>query len=115
MTLPSQPIILSVSEITQAIKLTLETTFPRVWVKGEVTNPKLNTSGHFYFTLKDEYAQISAVCFRADIAKVPLLPKSGDQILVRAEMNVWPPKGGYQLVVRELSHVGIGEQLIKLE
>src|SRR5262245_41722091 len=111
MTAHSQPIVLSVSEMTQAIKLTLETTFPRVWVKGEVTNPKLNTSGHFYFTLKDEYAQIAAVCFRPDIAKVAVLPKAGDQVMVRAEMNVWPPKGAYQLVVRELSHVGVGQEL----
>ncbi len=109
------PLILSVSEITQAIKLTLETQYPRVWVKGEVSNPKLHTSGHFYFSLKDEFAQISCVCYRGDLAKVAIHPKNGDQILVRAELSVYPPKGGYQLTVKELSHVGIGEQLIKLE
>lgn len=111
----SQPIILTVSELTQAVKLTLETTFPRVWVRGEISNCKLQTSGHLYFSLKDQNAQIAAVCFRGDLIKVPIKPKDGDQVLVRAEMNVWPPKGGYQLVVRELSHVGIGDQLIKLE
>jgi exodeoxyribonuclease VII large subunit len=115
MTTQTQPLILSVSEITQGIKLTLESTFPRVWVKGEVTNPKLQTSGHFYFSLKDDYAQIPCVCFRGDLTKVAMVPKVGDQVLVRAEMSLYPPKGAYQLIVRELSHVGVGEQLLKLE
>lgn len=115
MSAQTQPIILSVSELTQAIKLQLESTFARVWVKGEVSNLKLQTSGHLYFSLKDEYSQISCACFRQDLIKVPLVPKDGDQVLVRAEMNVWPPRGSYQLVVKELSHVGRGEQLIRLE
>lgn len=115
MTTQNQLIILSVSEFTQAVKLTLESTFPKVWVKGEVSNLKLQTSGHLYFSLKDQHAQVACVCFRGDLLKVPLLPKDGDQVLIRAEMNVWPPKGGYQLVVRELSQVGLGDQLIKLE
>jgi len=114
-TAQSQPIILTVSELTQAIKLTLETTFPRIWVRGEISNCKLQASGHLYFSLKDQHAQIACVCFRGDLQKVPIQPKDGDQVLLRAEMNIWPPKGNYQLVVRELSHVGIGDQLIKLE
>ena len=115
MTTQTQPLILSVSEITQAIKLTLEGTFPRVWVKGEVSNPKLQTSGHFYFSLKDDFSQISCVCFRGDLLKVAMVPKAGDQILVRAEMSLYAPRGSYQLIVKELSHVGVGDQLIKLE
>ncbi len=115
MSTQTQPLILSVSEITQAIKLTLEGTFPRVWVKGEVSNPKLQTSGHFYFSLKDDFAQIPCVCFRGDLTKVAMVPKAGDQILVRAEMSLYPPKGAYQLLVRELIAVGMGDQLIKLE
>lgn len=115
MTTQTAPPILSVSEITQAIKLTLEGTFPRVWVKGEVSNPKLQTSGHYYFSLTDNVSQISCVCFRGDLARVAIVPKAGDQILVRAEMSLYAPRGSYQLVVKELSHVGVGEQLIKLE
>ena len=115
MTVQSPPLILSVSEITQAIKLTLEATFPRVWVKGEVSNPKMQSSGHFYFSLKDDFAQISCVCFRGDLTKVVMVPKAGDQVLVRAEMSLYAPRGGYQLIVKELSHVGVGDQLIKLE
>ncbi len=115
MTTQSQPLILSVSEITHAIKLTLESTYPRVWVKGEISNAKLHTSGHFYFSLKDDFAQISCVCYKGDFMKVALPPKDGNQVLVRAELTVYGPRGSYQLVVKELSHVGIGDQLIKLE
>lgn len=111
----NQPIVLSVTQLTQAIKLQLEATFPLVWVRGEVSNIKTQSSGHIYFSLKDEDAQIAAVAFRPDAQKIALIPKNGDQVLVRAEMNVWPPRGGYQLVVRELSHVGQGELLLKIE
>lgn len=110
-----EPLILTVSQLTQAIKLQLETTFPLVWVKGEVSNLKLQSSGHLYFTIKDAFAQVSCVAFRQDLLKITLHPKIGDQILVRAELNVYPPKGGYQLIVRELTHVGKGELLLKLE
>lgn len=111
----TKPLILSVSQLTQAIKLQLESTFASVWVKGEVSNLKLQSSGHLYFSLKDVEAQIACVAFRPDAQKISPIPKDGDQVLVRAEMNVWPPKGNYQLVVRELSHVGQGELLLKLE
>lgn len=109
------PFILTVSQLTQAIKLQLESSFPMVWLKGEVSNLKVQTSGHMYFSIKDEFAQIAAVMFRQDLLKVQFPIKIGDQILVRGEMNVYPPKGNYQLIVREISLVGMGEQLIRLE
>jgi len=111
----TEPIVLSVSQLTQAIKIQLESTFALVWVRGEVSNLKVQSSGHVYFSLKDAHAQITAVAFKPDAQKITLMPKDGDQVLVRAEMNVWPPRGNYQLVVRELSHVGRGEELLKLE
>lgn len=114
MTKPEHP-ILTVWQLTQAIKLQLEQTFPHVWVKGEVSNIKQQSSGHIYFSLKDPLAQIACVAFRQDAASIARLPQVGDQIVVQAEMNVWPPKGSYQLVVRQLMHVGRGELLLKLE
>lgn len=107
--------ILTVWQLTQAIKLSLEQTFPHIWVKGEVSNIKIQSSGHIYFSLKDPLAQISCVAFRQDAASIAKIPQVGDQIVVQAEMNVWPPKGSYQLVVRQLMHVGRGELLLKLE
>lgn len=110
-----QPLVLSVSELTQAIKLSLESTFPQVWVRGEVSNLKVQSSGHVYFSLKDESAQIPAAAFRSDAQKMALIPSNGDQVMVRGSIDVWPPRGSYQLVVRELVHVGRGELLLKIE
>src|SRR5438270_7162617 len=114
MTIKEQ-IVLTVSQLTQAIKLQLESMFPHVLLKGEISNLKLQSSGHMYFSLKDEFAQVSCVMFRQDLMKVKVPLKSGDQVTIRAELTVYPPKGGYQLVVREISLVGLGEYLMKLE
>lgn len=105
--------VYSVSQLTQAIRETLESPFRNVSVQGEVTNLKLQASGHVYFTLKDREAQISAVLFRGNAGKLQRLPKDGDQIIALGEISVYPPRGSYQLVVRELQHAGLGELLLK--
>lgn len=107
--------ILTVSQLTNAIKMYLETTFPSLWLQGEVSNCKLQSSGHLYFSLKDPKSQISAVMFRGDIATLTTLPKDGDHIIVRGELNVYPPTGKYQIIVREMRPVGLGELLLRLE
>lgn len=107
--------ILTVSQLSNAIKLSLESTFPTVYLQGEVSNAKLHSSGHFYFTLKDAQAQIGAVMFRTEVEQLKSIPKEGAQVLVRAELNVYPPQGKYQLIVKELRPVGLGELLLKLE
>lgn len=106
---------LTVSELTSAIKHHVESMFPKILCQGEVSNFKAQTSGHLYFSLKDEGAQISAVMFRSAAASLQTLPKGGDLVLVKGELNVYPPKGNYQLIVHELSFVGIGLLLQKLE
>lgn len=107
--------ILTVSQLTQAIKHSLESTFPLVCLQGEISNFKAQSSGHLYFSLKDADAQITAVMFRVDAAHLKIMPKAGDQVLVKGSINVYPAKGNYQLIVRELSQVGLGELLLKLE
>ncbi len=107
--------VLSVSQLTTAIKLCLESSFPKVWIQGEISNFKRQSSGHLYFSLKDAESQISAVMFRGDATALKVLPKDGDNVVVRAEVNVYAASGRYQLLVRELRQVGIGELLIKLE
>lgn len=107
--------ILTVSQLTNAIRMTLEASFPSVWLQGEVSNCKLQSSGHLYFSLKDAQAQISAVMFRADVMGLKMPPKDGDQVIVRGDINVYPPSGKYQLVIRELRQVGLGELLLRLE
>ncbi len=105
--------ILSVSALTTAIKKQLEGRFPAVQVKGEISNLK-ESSGHLYFTLKDLEAQISGVLFRGNARDLSRPLKNGDQVIVRGEITVYPPKGNYQIVVRKLDYLGVGELLMQL-
>ena len=107
--------ILTVSQVSQAIKYCLEQAFPLVWLQGEISNFTQHTSGHLYFSLKDAHAQIAAAMFRPDAALLKTLPKNGTQVIVKGEINVYPIRGNYQIIVRELRPVGIGELLLKLE
>lgn len=107
--------LLTVSQLTQAIKLNLENMFPNVYLQGEISNLKVQSSGHIYFSLKDANAQISAVMFKTESTFLKRPPKSGDHVMIKGEMNVYPPKGNYQLIIRELSYMGLGELLQQLE
>src|SRR5687767_8832176 len=89
---------LSVSQVTNAIKSCLEQTFPSLWIQGEISNCKMQSSGHLYFSLKDSHAQISAVMFRSECSKLKILPKDGDHVIVHGEMNIYPPSGKYQII-----------------
>lgn len=107
--------ILTVSTLTQSIKMLLEGQFKFVAVQGEVSNCKLQSSGHLYFSLKDANAQISAVMFKGDLSEVARLPKDGDQVTLKGSLNVYPPNGKYQVIVRTLEYSGLGQLLIQLE
>ncbi|NGX42416.1 MAG: Exodeoxyribonuclease 7 large subunit [Chlamydiae bacterium] len=116
MSAPSKDIpVLTVTQLTNAIKHKLETTFPSIWLQGEISNSKLHSSGHFYFSLKDPHAQISAVMFRGSASTLKSVPKDGDNVVVYGNLNVYPPSGKYQIVVQELRFAGLGELLLKLE
>lgn len=106
--------ILSVSELTSAIKKQLESRFPTLSVKGEISNLKEQSSGHLYFTLKDQEAQISAVLFRGNAKDLSRLPKNGDQVILRGEISVYAPRGNYQIIARKLEYLGVGELLMQL-
>lgn len=112
---PEDHPILTVSQLSNAIKHCLEKTFPLIWLQGEISNCKPHTSGHLYFSLKDANAQIGAVMFRPDVVALKMIPKDGTQVIVRGELNVYPISGKYQIVVREMRQVGLGELLLKLE
>ncbi len=109
------PIVFTVSQITKAIKLHLESQFRYVMIKGEVTNAKLQSSGHIYFSLKDEAAQISCVMFAMDAKKLSLPLQMGNKITVRGELSLYEARGQYQIIVREVNFQGIGDQLLQLE
>jgi exodeoxyribonuclease VII large subunit len=106
--------ILTVSALTAAIKKQLESGFPIVHVKAEVSNLKEQASGHLYFTLKDQDSQISAVLFRGNARDLSRPLKNGDQVTVRGEISVYSPRGYYQIIVRKLNYLGVGQLLIQL-
>lgn len=106
--------ILTVTELTLAIKRKLEPEFAHIQVKGEVTNLRSQASGHTYFSLKDQGAQVSAVLFKGNARNVTRLPKAGDQVVIRGELSLYAPRGSYQIIVREMEHAGVGELLVKL-
>lgn len=109
------PTVLTVTQLTSAIKQSLESGFPHIWLQGEISNFKAQSSGHYYFSLKDANAQIAAVMFRNESASLKLVPKDGAQVVIRGELNVYPQSGRYQIVVRELRYLGLGELLVRLE
>ncbi|MBN1914535.1 MAG: exodeoxyribonuclease VII large subunit [Parachlamydiales bacterium] len=107
--------IFTVSDLTQAIKACIEPPFRFLCVQGEVSNCTLHSSGHLYFTLKDAQAQISAVLFKGFTQGITRLPKAGDQITVKGDLTVYPPRGGYQILVKNFTFSGKGELLLMLE
>lgn len=106
--------ILTVSELTAAIKAFLEPQFRGLSIRGEISNLKLQSSGHLYFSLKDKEAQIGAVLFRGNAAGLSRMPKEGDQVIAKGEISLYAPRGQYQLIVRQLEFAGVGELLLKL-
>jgi exodeoxyribonuclease VII large subunit len=107
--------VLTVSALTRAIKFNLESKFTQVTLQGEISNFKLQTSGHLYFNIKDPEAQIGAVMFRMEAATLKRMPKEGDQVIVKGSINVYPQQGKYQIVIKELEFAGLGALLLKLE
>lgn len=106
--------IFTVSELTGAIKAVLEPNFRAISVRGEISNFKLQSSGHLYFSLKDAGSQISSVLFKGNAAQLPRMPKEGDQVIAKGEISLYAPRGQYQMVIRELQFLGVGELLLKL-
>jgi len=100
--------VLSVSELTTQIKDTLEGAFPSVWVGGELSDISHPQSGHVYFTLKDAGAQIRGVLWRSAAARVRFDLQDGLDVLCRGAVDVYPPRGSYQLVVRHIEPRGVG-------
>jgi exodeoxyribonuclease VII large subunit len=107
--------VLTVTDITRQIKSSLEQRFTRVWVQGEISNFKHHTSGHLYFTLKDEGAQISAAMWRSRAANLLFQPEDGMKVIARGGITVYPPRGSYQIDVDQLTPLGIGELQIAFE
>ncbi len=107
--------ILTVTQLTRSIKFALEGSFQKVVVQGEISNFKRHTSGHLYFTLKDEGAQLSSVLWRSRAASLQFDPKDGMKVIARGNITVYEPRGNYQLDVQTLQPLGVGELQLAFE
>src|SRR6186713_549462 len=107
--------VLTVAELTRAIRGLLETRFGAVWVQGEISNYKLHPSGHQYFTLKDQRAQIGCVIFRNTLPPFPRPLVDGAQVQVYGNISVFEARGQYQLSVQLLQARGLGLLQAKFE
>jgi exodeoxyribonuclease VII large subunit len=106
---------LSVSELTGMIRGELERRFSSVWVEGEISNFRAHGSGHWYFTLKDEFAQLRAACYRSSNQRIRFRPEDGLQVRARGRLSLYEPKGEYQLIVEALEPVGAGALQLAFE
>jgi exodeoxyribonuclease VII large subunit len=99
---------LTVSQLTTRLQDKLETEFADVWVEGEISNCSIPASGHWYFILKDEKAQIRAVLWKTAARLVKFRPRDGMKVLVRGGLRLYPPKGEYQISVEVIEPLGKG-------
>lgn len=105
----------TVSELTASIKQVLEEGFPFFSVTGEISNFRPASSGHWFFTLKDEGAQISCVIFRSNAWKVNFTPQDGDKVTITGSLDLYPPRGTYQIKCETIVKTGFGDLLALLE
>ena len=107
--------VFSVSEITDRIRHLLEKNFGVIWVSGEVTNLRAQSSGHIYFTLKDASSQLSCVLFRGEAVAHRELLADGQKVLLQGDVTVYEARGQYQLIVRAVELQGVGALQIQFE
>ena len=112
--LPSRK-FLTISELNELIKGTLESRLDALWVQGEISNFRMPPSGHFYFTLKDEQSQISAVMFRRQGTRLRFVPENGMAVLCYGRVSVYSVRGDLQLYVEDLEPQGQGALYVAFE
>lgn len=112
MTPPSTPqadaAVYSVSRLAEEVRLLLDSAFPLLWVEGEISNLARPRSGHIYFTLKDERAQVRCALFRNRAARLRSTPENGERVRVRARISLYVPRGDFQLIVEHVEPAGHG-------
>jgi exodeoxyribonuclease VII large subunit len=106
---------LTVSELTESVRKAIEARFQSVWVEGEISNFKAHSSGHWYFTIKDEGAQLRAKCFRSANSRIRFRPTDGLHIRARGRLTVYETRGEYELIVEALDPVGAGALQVAYE
>lgn len=99
---------LSVSQLNWLVKQTLEQAIPQVWIEAEVSDLSRPSSGHLYFTLKDEQSQVRGVMWRSTAVRLPFKLKDGMSVICQGAVEVYAPRGSYQLIVNRLQPQGVG-------
>jgi len=107
--------IWSVSRLNSEVRAVLDGSFPLLWVQGELSNLSQPASGHIYFTLKDEAAQVRCAMFRFKRRLLQFKPANGEQVLIRARIGLYEPRGDYQLIVERMEPAGEGALRVELE
>lgn len=100
--------IWSVSRLNLEAQGLLESSFPLIWLEGELSNLSRPASGHMYFSLKDSRSQVSGAMFRGNNRRLRFQPRNGQQVLVRARVTLYAPRGNFQLVVEHMEEAGEG-------
>ena len=107
--------VITVSELNGRVKRVVEKSGSSIWVTGEITNLRAQSSGHCYFSLKDSSAQVQCVCFRGDAARSRQSIAEGHQVVVQGDLTVYEPRGQYQLVVKLVEPAGQGALQLAFE
>ena len=115
LTLVPERKLYTIAELSLAVKNLLETSFPDVWVTGEVSNLRAAASGHYYFTLKDASARLRAVCFRNQARYLKYKPQDGLSVIARGRLSVYEARGEYQLYVEYIEPAGVGALQLAFE
>jgi exodeoxyribonuclease VII large subunit len=105
----------TVSEISGAVKRTLEGTFGRIRVRGEITEFKRYPSGHLYFSLKDEGAKISGVVWKSGVSRLGMVPENGVEVIATGRISAYAERSSYQLIVERMEYAGAGALLARIE
>lgn len=108
---------ISIIQLTRYLKYKIDNdpNLDQVFLRGEISNFKAHSRGHFYFTLKDEESRINAVMFQSNATKVKFIPQDGMKVLVTGKVSIYPANGGYQIYVTEMEEDGIGNLYIAYE
>ncbi len=108
MIIPTEKTIFSVSQLNRRAKQLLETHLPLIWVSGELSNLAQPGSGHWYFSLKDDRAQVKCAMFKNANQRLRWRPEAGKQVLIRARVSLYEGRGDYQLIVEHMEESGAG-------
>ncbi|MGB6452128.1 MAG: exodeoxyribonuclease VII large subunit, partial [Steroidobacteraceae bacterium] len=104
----AERVVYTVSQLNREVRSLLEQRLAIIWIEGELTNLAQPASGHWYFSLKDRDAQVRCAMFRQRNVHVGFTPSAGQQVLARARVSLYEPRGDYQLIVEHLEEAGVG-------